>query len=150
MSDTAKQVFQLSVEHEYSQFVDKVAEARHQTFEAIDTVAQGRVWAASDAKQRGLIDQTGLLADAVKAAAQRAQLGDKYQQEYFEADLSWRQMLAQQMTAFSARITHALAPDMRMLSTLHQVAPPLGRELQRMQRFATARGTYYYCACTIE
>jgi len=150
LSDTAKQVFQLSVEHEYAQFVDKVAEARHQPFEAIDVVAQGRVWAAADAKQRGLIDQTGLLQDAVKAAAQRAQLGDKYQQDYIEADLSWRQILAQEMTAISGRITHALAPDMKLLSTLQHVAPPLQRELQRMQRFATARGAYYYCACTIE
>jgi protease-4 len=150
LSDTAKQVYQLSVEHEYAQFVDRVAEARHQPFAAIDAIAQGRVWAAGDAKQRGLIDQTGLLEDAVKAAAQRAQLGDKYQQEYIEADLSWRQMLAQQMTALSGRATHALAPDMQLLSTLQHAVPPLQRELQRMQRFATTRSSYYYCACTIE
>ena len=150
MSDTAKQVFQLTIEHEYTKFVDRVAEARHQPYESIDAVAQGRVWAASDAKQRGLVDQMGLLEDAIKAAAQRAQLGDKYQQEYIEADQSWRQLLAQEVSALSARITHSLAPDMSLLSTLRHAVPPLERELQRMQRFATTRGAYYYCACTVE
>jgi protease-4 len=150
MSDTAKRVFQLTIEHEYTKFVDRVAEARHQPYESIDAIAQGRVWAASDAKQRGLVDQTGLLEDAIKAAAQRAQLGDKYQQEYIEADQSWRQLLAQEVSTLSARMTHALAPDMSLLSTLRHAVPPLERELQRMQRFATARGAYYYCACTVE
>jgi protease-4 len=150
LSDTAKQVYQLTVDHEYAQFVDHVAQARNKPFEAIDAIAQGRVWAAADARERGLVDQLGLLNDAVKAAAQRAQLGDKYQQEYIEADLSWRQVLAQRINSLSGKITRALAPEMRMLSVAQRAVPALQRELERLERFATTRNTYYYCACTIE
>ncbi|MGE0113844.1 MAG: signal peptide peptidase SppA [Steroidobacteraceae bacterium] len=150
MSDTARKVYQLTVEHEYTQFVDRVAQARHQPFEAIDAIAQGRVWVAGDAKARGLVDQLGLLDDAVKAAAARAQLGDKYRQEYLEVDLSWRQVLAQQVNALSGRLTRVLLPDMHLLTRLRQQLSPLEREARRLQHFASARNVYYYCACTIE
>lgn len=150
LSDTAKQVYQLSVEHEYAKFVDGVAQSRHQPFEAIDAIAQGRVWAANDAKQRGLVDQLGLLEDAVKAAATRAQLGDNYRQEYLDVDLSWRQMLAQQVSALSGRLTRALAPDLGLLTDLRQQLSPLEREAKRMQHFATTRSLYYYCACSVQ
>ena len=150
LSDTAKQVFQLSVEHEYTKFVDRVAQARKQPFEAIDAVAQGHVWAASDARERGLVDQLGLLEDAVKAAAERAQLGDNYRHEYLDVDLSWRQILAQQVSALSARLTRALAPDLEILTELRQQLSPLEREAKRMQRFAMSRNLYYYCACSVQ
>jgi protease IV len=150
MSDTAKQVYQLSVEHEYAKFVDHVAQARNQPFEAIDAIAQGRVWAAGDAKQRGLVDQLGLLDDAVKAAAQRAQLSDNYRKEYLDVDLSWRQIIAQQMGVLSGRLTRALAPEMGVLSDLRQQLSPLEREAKRLQRFAMSRNFYYYCACSVQ
>ncbi len=150
MSETAKNVYQLSVEHEYTQFVDKVSQARGKPFEAIDEIAQGRVWAANDARERGLVDQLGLLEDAVKAAAVRAQLGDKYSQEYLEVDMSWRQLLAQELNALSGRLTRMLAPELQLLNTLRQHWSPLERELQRMQRFAGTLNSYYYCACTVE
>ncbi len=150
MSETAKNVYQLSVEHEYTQFVDKVSQARGKPFEAIDEIAQGRVWAANDARERGLVDQLGLLEDAVKAAAVRAQLGDKYSQEYLEVDMSWRQLLAQELNALTGRLTRMLAPELQLLNSLRQHWSPLERELQRMQRFAGTLNSYYYCACTVE
>ncbi|MGC3980542.1 MAG: signal peptide peptidase SppA [Steroidobacteraceae bacterium] len=149
MTETAKNIYQLTVEHEYTQFVDHVAQSRNQTFEAINAIAQGRVWAADDAKTRGLVDQLGLLDDAIKAAATRAQLPEGYSQEYLEVDLSWRQVLAQQVSALSGRLTHALAPEMRLLTVLRQQLSPLEQEVQRIQRFATTRNVYYYCACSI-
>jgi protease-4 len=150
MSDTTKQIFQLSVDHEYSQFVERVAQARNQPFATIDDIAQGRVWAATDAKQNGLVDQLGLLDDAVKAAAVRAELGDDYRQEYMDVELSWRQVLAQQVNILSGKLTQALLPELHLLSTLTHQLSPLQHEVQRMQRFAASRSSYYYCACTVE
>ena len=91
-----------------------------------------------------------LLQDAVKAAAERAQLGNDYQQEYMEVDLSWQQLLAQQVSAVSGRLTRALAPDLLGLSVFRERLEPMQRELQRLQRFAQKGGAYYYCACVIE
>jgi protease-4 len=56
----------------YKDFVAKVAEARKMTPEAIDAVAQGRVWTGAQAKDVGLVDELGGLATAVRIAKVRA------------------------------------------------------------------------------
>jgi protease-4 len=56
--------------------------------EAVLEVAQGRVWSGSQAKQRGLIDQTGTLQQSIDAAARIAGLGSDYHAVYDEWELS--------------------------------------------------------------
>jgi protease-4 len=53
----------------YKGFVEKVAEARDKTYEDIDKIAEGRVWAGEDALELGLIDEIGGLKEAVEYAA---------------------------------------------------------------------------------
>jgi protease IV len=149
MSDTARQVYQLSVDHEYAQFVQRVADARSKEFSDIDAIAQGRVWAANDAANIGLVDHAGLLADAIKAAAARAQLGDDYHEEYLDVALSWRQVLAEQMGAASMRLVRALAPDMKLGSSVRPLSVLLA-ETQRLERMAGTRSIYYYCGCVLK
>jgi protease-4 len=61
-----------------------VATQRKSTPEAINEVAQGRVWTGAQAKQRNLVDSLGGLDMAIKNAAQRAALGEGYRVEYIE------------------------------------------------------------------
>jgi protease-4 len=56
----------------YRAFVDVVAGHRGQTWEAVDSVAQGRVWMGDDALARGLVDEIGTLEDAIAEARRRA------------------------------------------------------------------------------
>jgi protease-4 len=58
----------------YKDFVAKVAEARKMTPDAIDAVAQGRVWTGSQAKDVGLVDELGGLETAVRIARARANI----------------------------------------------------------------------------
>lgn len=81
-----------SVEFTYRQFLQLVAEGRDMSTEAVDAVAQGRVWSAADAREHGLVDELGSLADAVTAAADLAQLSD-YEVEHVRPPLSPRDML---------------------------------------------------------
>ena len=60
---------QASVENIYDQFVTIVSEGRGLEPEFVDSIAQGRVWAGSDALSIGLVDEIGTLEDAVKWAA---------------------------------------------------------------------------------
>ena len=60
---------QASVESIYDRFVNIVAEGRGLDPEFVDSIAQGRVWAGSDAIKIGLVDEIGTLEDAVKWAA---------------------------------------------------------------------------------
>jgi protease-4 len=58
----------------YKLFTSRVAEGRKMSQEEVDTVAQGRVWIGSDAKERKLVDQLGGLLEAIEEARTRAGL----------------------------------------------------------------------------
>ncbi len=150
LDDTAREVLQLSVDHAYRVFVGHVANAREKSFEQIDAVAQGRVWAGVDAKTQGLVDHLGSYQDALDAAAQRANLGEDYRVEYIEPSLGWRQALAMQTQAFTTRIVRALAPETALFTRTRKLLAPVHQEIERLARFADSRQGYYYCACSVE
>ncbi len=52
----------------YTDFVERVAEGRNLSTEAVDAVARGRVWTGADAFERGLVDELGGLRAAVRRA----------------------------------------------------------------------------------
>lgn len=52
----------------YKEFVSKVAEGRGRSYEAIDSVAQGRIWTGNQALKLGLVDSLGGLWEAVERA----------------------------------------------------------------------------------
>lgn len=82
------QLVQSSINHIYSEFTTKAAQARKTTPEKIDEVGQGRVWTGAQAKERGLVDTIGSYGDALKSAARRAKLGDDPRISYIERDSS--------------------------------------------------------------
>lgn len=52
----------------YTDFVERVAQGRKLSVEAVDGVARGRVWTGTDALERGLVDELGGLHTAVTRA----------------------------------------------------------------------------------
>ena len=68
LDENFRLVTQQSVEHIYNTFVTRVATGRKMTFAQVDAMAQGRVWAGSDALRLGLVDKIGGL-DAALAYA---------------------------------------------------------------------------------
>ena len=68
------QVMQLGIEHGYYRFIKLVSDHRDMSLDAVDNVAQGRVWTGKDALEHGLIDQLGDFDDAVQAAAELANM----------------------------------------------------------------------------
>jgi protease-4 len=50
----------------YTDFVQRVADGRGMTVEAVDAVARGRVWTGADAKEHGLVDELGGLRAAIE------------------------------------------------------------------------------------
>ncbi|MBR5385731.1 MAG: signal peptide peptidase SppA, partial [Bacteroidales bacterium] len=68
--DSAETAYmQSSVEDIYSQFVALVAQGRGIAPHEVDEIAQGRVWAGSDAIDIHLVDEIGTLEDAIAYAA---------------------------------------------------------------------------------
>ena len=84
----AATLIQSVIEHGYAQFIGKVAVARGSAPSKIDAVARGRVWSGAQAKERGLVDALGGLAEAQAEAAKLAKLGATYDVQYVEKPMS--------------------------------------------------------------
>lgn len=63
---------QASVERIYDRFTTLVSEGRGMDKDYVDSIAQGRVWAGSDALELGLVDRIGTIKDAIMYAASSA------------------------------------------------------------------------------
>lgn len=150
LHDQAKEILQSSVEHAYDVFVGHVATAREKSFDDIDAVAQGRVWAGVDAAQRGLVDHLGSYKDALNAAAKLAELGEDYEVEYIEPPLGWREAIALQSQALAARFGRAVAPERQLFNQARRWFAPLEAELARLSRFTDPKQVYYYCPCAVQ
>lgn len=79
------------VDRGYETFLTIVGKGRKMTRNQVDSIAQGRVWLASDALPIGLVDQLGSLDDAVKKAAELAHIakGDDYHTVAYPNSGSW-------------------------------------------------------------
>lgn len=94
LNPLAAEALQQSVERIYEKFLVLVADSRGMTVDAVDAVAQGRVWSAPAARQAGLVDELGSLADAAAAAAELAGV-EEYRIDPVRPSLSPRQQVLQ-------------------------------------------------------
>lgn len=58
----------------YKLFVKRCADGRGMSVEAIEKIAEGRVWTGATAKELGLVDELGGLDKAIEIAAQKAEV----------------------------------------------------------------------------
>ena len=73
---------QTYVDRGYQNFLDIVSEGRGMKPAQVDSIAQGRVWLATDAIKIKLVDQIGSLDDAVKKAAELAKTKEYHTKAY--------------------------------------------------------------------
>ena len=76
-----RQIVQKMIDDFYINFVTLVADGREKSYEEIDAIAGGRVWAGADALELGLIDMYGGLEKSIEVAAQMAGLENYRVQE---------------------------------------------------------------------
>ena len=146
----AAQLIQSSIERGYEEFLTRVSEGRKRKRDEIDAIAQGRVWAGTDAKRLGLVDALGGFDDALAAAARLANLPkDGFDTDYLEPDLSWAQQLALQLRVWGV---HGLLGTSQLTATQRvlQRFDPLAREVERWTRMHAANHLYAYCWCAVQ
>jgi protease-4 len=80
------------VETVYTTFVNRVAKGRDMTFEEVDGIAQGRVWTGKEALENGLIDELGNLEDAIRLAAEMANVENYRVRNYPEYEKDFANM----------------------------------------------------------
>ncbi len=72
MTDDEKGAVEREIEGMYRAFVEIVARGREQPVEAIEKVAEGRVWAGAAASSKKLVDTLGGFEEALASARRRA------------------------------------------------------------------------------
>src|SRR5579864_1830497 len=142
----ASALIQAEIKRGYEVFLERVSTGRKKTHDQIDSIAQGRVWAGSDAKRLGLVDGLGSFEDATKAAARRAKISE-YEVEFMEPELTWAQELVLQMKERAAALITASDPQLDSLERIAAKLDPLTREVQRLSRFTETNRLYAYCFC---
>ena len=156
------QIVQSAIGNIYSEFTTKAAVARKTTPEKIDDVAQGRVWTGNQAKERGLIDRTGSLGDAIKSAAGKAKLGDDARVMYVEVERSrFEKLLAQMGGAQIEAWLNAKLNDAANSVLPVSIVPGVARDAQRdlawvleaadqARRSGNPFTAYAHCLCRVE
>ena len=81
-NDEIMKHLQTYINQGYQQFLDIVSEGRGMKPAEVDSIAQGRVWLASDAQKIKLVDKLGSLDDAVKKAAELAKVKEYHTAAY--------------------------------------------------------------------
>ena len=143
-----RRIFQHATEKTYEDFIQLVAEARQMDPEAVDEVAQGRVWSGSQAKDRGLVDQTGTLKQSIDSAARIAGLGTDYVAVYDERELTAFETFLIEMTGSAmAKLGVGLSGLETLRSTLLE---DLLADLRILSRSANGFSVAAHCLCRVD
>ncbi|WP_333013879.1 signal peptide peptidase SppA [Vibrio vulnificus] len=143
LSKGASQAFQMGIEHGYQRFISLVGNNRDLSLDAVDKVAQGRVWTGYDALQHGLVDQIGDFDDAVAEAAKMAQL-ENYNLYWVEEPLSPTEQFIQE---FMKQVKISMGVDIQSIlpSSLQPVAQQMEQHASLLQNFNDPKGYYAFC-----
>lgn len=143
-----KRIFQHATEQTYRDFIQLVADARQMNTDDVDRVARGRVWNGAQAKDRGLIDQTGTLPQAIDAAARIAGLGSDYEVRYEGRKLTAFESFLLEMTGSAlAGLGWVRSGDVILRNTLLE---NLLGDLKILARSAGGFTVAAHCLCRVE
>jgi protease-4 len=136
------QSMQQIIEQGYRRFIQRVAEGRNMRPEAVEKIAQGRVWAGTTAMELGLVDKIGDLQDAVAALAERVGLID-YDITYITQPLTTRERLIKRLNRLIAGIFSAFNPAGHPVNRLYDSV--IDTEIDHVLRANDPAGLYAYC-----
>lgn len=95
-SEDEFEMIQSEVNSIYSLFLERVAEGRNMSTEAVNRVARGRVWTGDDALRLGLVDELGGIQDAIAYAIKEADIADPVIRYYPKSEKEiWMELIEQ-------------------------------------------------------
>ena len=144
LPELIKQIVQMNVENTYQRFLALVAEGRGMTPDAVDKIAQGRVWVGTDAKKLGLVDELGDLTQATVETGKLAKLTD-YQVKLIEPELSAKDKLLRELFDQSAELLPASVTHSALGSVALQWWKASNQALQPLTALQDPQGIYSYC-----
>ena len=148
LTEKDKKIFQSGTDNVYQKFISKVAENRNMSLEAVDNIAQGKVWIGQKASEIGLVDQIGTLDDAISKAAELAELEEDFgvkrinRENPFEAflGLSMANIIFKTMTFLGIEIHNS---NLKLLNIFKDAA-------NELTSYNDPRGIYMQCFCELK
>ena len=152
------ELFQLTINKGYQEFIQLVATNRNMTLEQVDAIAQGRVWSGLKAKELGLVDELGNLNDAIAAAAELADV-EQYDTLLIEKELSPRSQMLQELLGSSSSLIALISEESKSYNVeltdnsvssqpLSNIVKMMKAELSQINQFNDPQGKYALCiAC---
>ena len=151
MSEEMKSLFQITIDNGYDDFISKVATHRGLSKDEVDEIAQGRIWTANEAFEKGLIDEIGNIDAAVAAAAELANLPeDDFGRKYFEQELDPAEQLMLDLMAGAKAYGLTFGAFHKSRPAVERIADVLDDALSPLVRFNDPRGIYSHCFCAFE
>ncbi len=148
MAPHTRHLVQLVVEDGYDDFISHVAMFRGLEKDAVDAVAQGRVWTGADALERGLIDELGGLEEAIVFAAEVAGLEEgAYGRKDIKIELSPTEQLIVDLLGTAKSLGLDLAGLRPNPSSLERIAGKIEDIASPLMQFDDPKGVYAHCFC---
>jgi len=151
LSQDVKDIIQTGIDAGYEKFLSLVGQGRKMTREQVDAIAQGRVWSGKQAKNLGLVDKLGSLADAIKSAANLAGI-DKYDTWHVSRKLSERELMLKQIFG-STNIQQQLADRVnapRLPTLKSKLVEQMSSGLAEIEKWNDPNHAYANCFCSIK
>ncbi len=133
------EVLQTVIEAGYQQFLTTVANGRGMDVDAVDEVAQGRIWTGEKAQQLGLVDELGDLDEAINAAARLADVED-YSLWFVEPELSIEEKLLRRF----AEHARAVLPELNN-NPVSRIKSVVNKELGILEQLNDPHHAYVIC-----
>jgi len=148
LTEKDKKIMQSGTENIYEKFITKVAENRDMTLQAVDNVAQGKVWIGQKASEIGLIDQIGTLDDAISKAAELAELDEGFGVKRINRESTFESFLGLSMIKSFLNVISFLGIEISNSNLkLFNIFKDAADELNA---YNDPRGIYMQCFCELK
>lgn len=122
MNDQEKAFLQQYIERGYKLFLTRCAEGRNLSMDALEKIAEGRVWTGKQAMKIGLVDAIGGLDDALKDAAKLAGVSDYSIREYPKKANPFEALFKSKTEDIATRaLKEYLGSDFHLLKTIKDI-----------------------------
>lgn len=122
MNEQEKAILQQYIERGYKLFLKRCAEGRNIPLDALEKIAEGRVWTGKQALEIGLVDSLGGIEDALKEAAVLANVSDYSIREYPTLSNPFEAFFNTQKEDIATRaLKEYLGTDFYLLKTIKEI-----------------------------
>lgn len=149
LSKDVGDIFQLTIERGYKDFITLVAENRSMTVSEVDGIAQGRVWSGAKAKELGLVDELGNLDDAIASVVELAGL-ETYDTWLIEKELSSKDLFLKKLFSQTSSLLGFTETSHQtgVINPIYQLKSQLEKTVKQVNNFNDPQGIYALCiAC---